>query len=457
MTDLVRHLRATIRGRVLAPADAEYDSARVGFVTGLDTRPAAIVQVADATDVAAALSVARDESLPLAVRGGGHSPAGHGMVEGGVVVDLRAMRGLEIDATARTAWADGGLTAGEYTKVAAAHGLATGFGDTGTVGIGGITLAGGVGFLHRAQGLTIDNLLAAEVVTATGDRIHTDEETHPDLFWALRGGGGNFGVVTRFRYRLHEVGTVTSGQLIVPATAARIAAFLAAALESEDAFSGLIVVAPAPPMPMIPAEHHGRMMIMAHFVHSGPLGEGERAFARLRAIAPPVVDHVEAIPYPRIYEAEGGPPNPTFLATRSTFLDHMDDTLAQAILDALAASTAQVRMAQFRVLGGAVARVPVEATAFAHRHRGLLAVAGAMYTDAGEAAPHQAWVTELAAALGQGEPGAYTGFLSSDDAAHTRAAYPGATGRRLAVIKARWDPHNLFRRNVNVVPERERV
>lgn len=449
--ELIQHLRTAVRGRVIGPGDSEYDEARAVFLTGIDSRPMAIVRVADAADVVRVLEVARETGLPLAVRGGGHSLAGHGVVEGGIVLDLAAMRRLEIDAAERTAWAEAGLTAGEYTKAAAEHGLATGFGDTSTVGIGGITLAGGVGFLHRAQGLAIDNLLAAEVVTADGERVLADAESHPDLFWALRGGGGNFGVVTRFRFRLHEVGTVTSGFLVVPATAARIAAFVAAAQEADDALSGMLAVAPAPPMPMIAAEHHGRPIIMAHLVHSGSPEEGERAFARLRAIGTPLVDQVNTMPYPRVYE-EGKPPSAAHMAVRSTYLDQVDTTLAEAVLDVLFASPAQMRTAQFRVLGGAVARVPRDATAFAHRDRGLLASAAAIYSDVGEASAQEAWADDLVGVLRQGEAGAYVGFLSGDGEAYAREAYPGTTGERLAIVKARYDPANLFRRNVNVLP-----
>jgi FAD/FMN-containing dehydrogenase len=187
---------------VIAPEDPRYDEARTVFSGAIDRRPAAIVRVADAGDVAHVIAHARETGAELAVRSGGHSGAGHGVSEGGIVLDLAQMRALEIDADSRTAWAETGLTAGEYTTAAAAHGLATGFGDTGSVGIGGITLSGGVGYLVRKHGLTIDSLLATELVTADGELLRVDEQTHPELFWAIRGGGGNFGVATRFRYRL---------------------------------------------------------------------------------------------------------------------------------------------------------------------------------------------------------------------------------------------------------------
>src|SRR5918999_4155270 len=207
----IPELRAVLNGRVISSEDAAYDTVRAVFYGARSHCPALIVRVADATDVSHVVSLARDRGLELAVRSGGHSLAGHSTTDGGIVLDLSEMKALQIDTERRTAWAETGLTAGEYTAVAGAHGLATGFGDTGSVGIGGITLGGGVGYFVRKYGLTIDDLLAADVLTADGRLLRVDAETHPDLFWAIRGGGGNFGVATRFRFRLHEVDTIVGG------------------------------------------------------------------------------------------------------------------------------------------------------------------------------------------------------------------------------------------------------
>src|SRR6266508_4527832 len=215
----VPQLRKDFNGRVIAPGDPDYDRARTTFYGGIDRHPAVIIRVKDADEVAGVISLARETGLPLAVRSGGHSVVGHCVTEGGIVLDLSDMRDLQIDVEGRTAWAEAGLTAGEYATAANAHGLATGFGDTGSVGIGGLTLGGGVGYLVRKYGLTIDDLLAAEIVTADGQLLRVDAESHPDLFWAIRGGGGNFGVVTRFRFRLHPVSAVVGGMLMLAATA----------------------------------------------------------------------------------------------------------------------------------------------------------------------------------------------------------------------------------------------
>ena len=204
---------------MLEPGDAGYDEARAVFLGGTDPRPAAIARVANAADVARVVTFARQTGRPLAVRGGGHSNAGHGSIDGGLVLDMRDLTGIDIDVEGRTAWAETGLDASAVTTALGAHGLVLGFGDTGSVGIGGITLGGGVGFLVRAYGLTIDNLLAADVVTADGQLLRVDAQQHPDLFWAIRGGGGNFGVVTRLQFRLHELPQVVGGMLILPASA----------------------------------------------------------------------------------------------------------------------------------------------------------------------------------------------------------------------------------------------
>jgi FAD/FMN-containing dehydrogenase len=230
-------LRDTLNGRVITPGDPDYDQARTVFVGGIDRHPAVIIKAADANDVARVVSLARETGLKLAVRSGGHSTAGHSVCEGGIVLDLSAMNALDIDVDHHTAWAQTGLTAGQYTTAADAYGLTTGFGDTGSVGLGGITLGGGIGYLVRKHGLSIDDLLAAELVSADGRLLRTDPETHPELFWAIRGGGGNFGVATRFQFRLHPVDHAVGGMLLLPATPEVIAAFVAEAETAPEELS----------------------------------------------------------------------------------------------------------------------------------------------------------------------------------------------------------------------------
>src|SRR6266545_3294294 len=287
MSELFEELRAVLSGRVITPEDAEYDDARRVFSGEFDRRPAAIARVADEADVARVVGFARETGLELAVRSGGHSGAGHCTTDGGIVLDLRDMKALDVDVEGQTALAQAGLTAIEYSTAAGAHGLATGFGDTGSVGIGGITLGGGVGYLVRKYGMTIDDLLAADVVTADGELLRADEDRHPDLFWAIRGGGGNFGVATRFRFRLHELDSVVGGMLMLPASAEVVAEFIALAEAAPEELSTIANVMPAPPMPFVPEEHHGKLVVLAFMCYAGETGAGERALAPFRALATP--------------------------------------------------------------------------------------------------------------------------------------------------------------------------
>jgi FAD/FMN-containing dehydrogenase len=444
-------LRAVLNGRVIAPGDAGYDEARTVFLGGIDRRPAVIVRVADAADVSRVVSLARETGLELAIRSGGHSGAGHSVSDGGIVLDLSNMRALQINVEGRTAWAETGLTAGEYTTAADAYGLATGFGDTGSVGIGGITLGGGIGYLVRKYGLTIDDLLAAEVVTADGQLLRVDAETHPDLFWAIRGGGGNFGVATRFQFRLHAVDTIMGGMLILPATPDVIASFIAEAEAAPDELSTIANVMTAPPMPFLPAEYHGKPVVMAMLVYAGEAGAGERVIAPFRSLATPITDMVRPMRYPEIYPPDDASYHPV-AATRTMFVDAIDRSVAETILDHIQASTGSMAVAQLRVLGGAMARVPADATAFAHRGSRIMVNVATLYERPGEKATHEAWVTDFAAALRQGDGGVYVNFLGDEGEARIRVAYPGSTWDRLAAIKGRYDPTNLFRLNQNIPP-----
>jgi FAD/FMN-containing dehydrogenase len=448
LTARLRRLRDAVDGRVITPDDATYDATRTVF-GGNGRRPAAIVRVANAKDVARVIELARDTGAELAVR-----MAGHSTTDGGIVLDLRDLKAMEIEAGGRSAWAEAGLTTGEYTNLAAEHGLATGFGDTGSVGIGGITLGGGVGFLVRKHGLTIDHLLAADVVTADGRLLGVDAETHPELFWAIRGGGGNFGVATRLRFRLHTLRRVVGGMLLLPATPRLITSLVALAEAAPEELSVIANIAPAPLMPLVPAEHHGRPVVMALMVHAGRVEDGEHAIAPFRALARPIADTIRPIRYPEMFEpAEQG--HDVAMAVRSLLVDAVDLDAAEAIVESLEACTAPMPAVQIRVLGGAMARVPDEATAFAHRRRRVMVNVAAMYQHPEEAEIHQRWATELAATLQRGEPGAYVNFMGQEGTAGVRQAYPGPTWDRLASIKRRYDPTNLFRLNQNIPPADE--
>jgi hypothetical protein len=447
----IDQVRSDITGQVIGPDDTGYDDARQVFVGSIDRRPAVIVRVADAADVARVVALAQETQLPLLVRGGGHSNAGHGVVDDGIVLDLGAMKALDIDAKARTAWAEAGLTAAEYTTATGAHGLATGFGDTGSVGIGGLTLGGGVGFLVRKHGLTIDNLLAADVVTADGELRHVDEQHDPDLFWAIRGGGGNFGVATRFHYRLNEVATVVGGMLILPATPDVIAGFIAEAAAAPEELSTIANVMPCPPLPFVPEDQHGKLVVFGILVYAGQIDAGQAVLGRFRKLAPPVADMTRPMPYPEIYPPDDPNYRPVS-AVRTMFLDAVDRDVAETIVEHLDASDAPMRVAQLRVLGGAMARVPADATAFAHRSSRIMANLAAVCAVPDQKARHEAWVSTFADAVRQGDHGAYVNFLGDEGQSRIHEAYPDATWERLAEVKSRYDPTNVFRSNQNIPP-----
>jgi FAD/FMN-containing dehydrogenase len=453
-------LRDRIDGRVIGPDDGDYDAIRQVMPGHIDRRPAVIVRVKHVEDVRRVIETARETGLELAVRSGGHSAAGHGTTDGGIVLDLRDMKALDIDKQAMTAWAEAGLTAAEVTQATSEQGVAIGFGDTGSVGIGGITTGGGVGYLGRLHGLTIDNLLAAEVVTADGEIRHADADTNPDLFWAIRGGGGNFGVATRFLYRLVDLPGIVGGMLFLPATAETVQRFIELADEAPDELSTIANVMPCPPMPMVDVAWHGELVIFGLLCFAGDAADGEEALrpfrdlAKLGGLDAPIADLVQPMTLAGMYGPEGEDADyrPTAVA-KTMFLDRVDRETAKTIMARLEAlPEAPMRVAQLRVLGGAIARVPVDATAYAHRNSRIMVNLAAFYENEEERVAREAWLDEFASAIRQSDQGAYVNFVGDEGEARVHAAYPGATWDRLAEIKRRYDPTNLFRLNQNIPP-----
>ncbi|MCI0686346.1 MAG: FAD-binding oxidoreductase, partial [Sporichthyaceae bacterium] len=394
---MIDQLRKAVNGAVITPEDPTYDKVRTVVPGDVDGHPAAIVRVTDSDDVARVVDIARYAGAELAVRSGGHSGPGHGTTDGGIVIDLRDLNRIEFDLDARTAWADGGVTAADYTNAAGEHGLATGFGDTGSVGVSGLTLGGGIGFLVRKFGLTIDSLLAAEIVTADGERRTVDADHEPDLFWAIRGGGGNFGVVTRLRFQLHDVPQIVGGMMILPATAETVEGFIAEAERAPDELSTIANVMPCPPMPFAPESVHGKLVIFGMLTYAGDVEAGQQVLDRFRGLATPIADMTQAMPYSGMYfpEEEYHP----LAVAKTMFIDRVDGPTASVIMDRLERSDAAMRVAQLRVLGGAMARVPDDATAFAHRSSRIMANVAAFYEGPDDRAVRQEWVEELSAAL----------------------------------------------------------
>lgn len=451
----VRELADRVTGAVLAPDHPDFDDTRHVFVRHLDSTPAVIVRPTDAADVAAAVEFARQHDLELAVRSGGHSGAGHGSVDGGLVIDVRDLDTIDVDPATDTVWVGSGATAGSVTEALAEHGLVVGFGDTGSVGVGGITLGGGQGFLSRAHGLTVDNLLAVEVVTADGRTVTASDDEHADLFWALRGGGGNFGVATRFRFRAHRLSRVYGGMLMLPATADVVAGAVRLGLEAPDELTVIVNVMPAPPMPFIPAEAHGSVVVMVLATYAGLAADAEPVLAPFRELATPLADFLQEMPYSGMFQPEDPDYHPVAVA-RNGFADAFDRDDAQLVLDTIRARAAgpdvQMAVTQLRPLGGAVARVADDATAYAHRQRALMFNVAAIVGDVAALDGQVAWLEAFAAALRDGTAGAYAGFIQVESPDRVHDVYPAQTYARLAQVKCAWDPDNLFHRNINVAP-----
>jgi FAD/FMN-containing dehydrogenase len=445
-------LRSQLDGELITPNDSSYDEARHVFFKGIDRRPLAVARVAGAADVARVVTAARETGLDLAVRSGGHNRAGHGTSEGGLVIDLSAMNAVEIDHDGESAWVETGATAAQYTNATAERGRVTGFGDTGSVGVGGITLAGGIGFLVRRNGMTIDDLLAAEVVTSDGEVVEASEVSEPDLFWAIRGGESNFGIATRFRFRLHEISEIVGGMMILPGTPETINGFLEAADSAPEELSTIANVTLAPPMPFVPEEAHGKPVIMGLFAYTGPVDQGDSVIAPFRALAEPFVDMVRPMRYPELYE--GPEAEAAFMTGTNFFADSLGP--AEAILEQLPQSTAPMKAVQLRVLGGAMARTANDATAFGHRDRPLFVNVVSMYVDAADEQAHAAWTKGLAESLGKKDgAGGYVAFMGEEDEETIRAAYPNGAWERLRELKRRYDPDNLFHLNHNIPPAPE--
>ncbi|PRZ04417.1 FAD/FMN-containing dehydrogenase [Isoptericola sp. CG 20/1183] len=449
-------LRAALDGTatVLTPGADAFEAAHQIRLGGVDAVPVAVVRPTDTTGVARTVRLAAEHGLELAVRSGGHSALGRGRQHGALVLDVRGLDTIRIDRGAGTATAGGGITAGAYTAATAEHGLVTPFGDTGTVGVAGITLGGGVGFLSRRLGMTIDSLRAAQVVTADGKVRLASPDSYPDLFWGIRGGGGNLGVVTELTFDVHELGTVVGGPLILPGTPASVAGAVSLLRAAPRELAAIVMVMVAPPMPFLPAEVHGRLITMVNLCWSGDVDEAEAAVAPLRALGDQeggvLADLVAPGPYPGLLVGPEGPP--LAMRYRSFFADDLDEASAAELLAALESSTATMRAVQLRVLGGAVADVPADATAFVHRDAAITGVVAAAEGTSAAVAEHAGWATALADRLRAGRPGAYVNFVPDGDPALLADAYPGATGRRLAALKGTYDPHNLFRGNLNVEP-----
>jgi FAD/FMN-containing dehydrogenase len=452
----LEQLRDAVRGAVIAPDHHEYDQARAVWNGHIDRRPAAVVRCSGVADVMVAVRCAAEWDLPLAVRGGGHSFGGFGTCDGGIVVDLAAMNGVRVNPQERRAMVQGGATWGDFDHEAAAFHLATTGGLISTTGVGGLTLGGGIGWLMRKHGMACDNVTAADVVTAPGELVHTSAEEHSELFWALRGGGGNFGVVTAFDFELHPVSQVVGGALLFPGDRAGdvLAAYAEAARDEPDELCSLLEVATAPDIEDVHPAHRGRPVIAFCFCHSGSRGDGRAVADRWRQVAPVVADFVDEMPYPilqTIFDSDY--PHGTWAYMRSHYLTDLTAPAIAALVEAAGDRPLGRSIIDIHHLGGAAARVPAAATAFDHREAGFAVLFGAVSGGANGFDDQTAWGRCHWEALApHATGGAYGNFVADRDQAAVHAAWSDTTLGRLAAVKRQYDPQNLFRLNHNVEP-----
>jgi FAD/FMN-containing dehydrogenase len=446
------------RGRLINAGHADYDSARAVWNGAIDRRPRLIARCVGTPDVVAAVRFARDHDLEIAIRGGGHNVAGTAVCDDGIVIDLSAMRAVRVEPANRRAWVQGGALWGDVDHETQAHGLATTGGIVSHTGVAGLTLGGGVGWLMRKHGLTVDNLLAAEVVTADGKRLHASEDEHPELFWALRGGGGNFGVVTSFEFRLHSVGpAVLAGPILWDAAdVGEVLRFYRDfAREAPDELGTVVRFGAVPPLPIMPEHLHGRPVVIVGTCYAGPIEDGEEALRPLRAFRKPLFDLVGPAPYVGFQSAlDSTVAHGWNYYWKSTHLPELRDDLIDVVAEhAFSCSSTRSYVAMFH-LKGAVGRVAEGATAFGNRQASHAITLDAVWRpgeDFGER--DTAWTRKFFAALGRFRDGVYVNFLGGDeDPDRVREAYGDSVYARLADVKTTYDPDNVFHHNQNIRP-----
>ncbi|MDQ6722615.1 MAG: FAD-binding oxidoreductase [Candidatus Dormibacteraeota bacterium] len=447
-------LKEQVRGEVIAPENEGYEQARKVHNAMIDRRPIVVVRPANAGDVIAAVNFAREGRLDLAVRGGGHSVPGLGTCDG-VVIDMSSMRAVRVNPEKRTARAEGGATWGDFNAATHAFGLATTGGIISTTGVGGLTLGGGIGYLARGYGLSCDNLVSADVVTADGKFVVASEKANDDLFWAIRGGGGNFGVVTSFEFRVHPVKDIYGGPIFYELKYAKdllqfYREFIASAPEQMGGFPAYQI---APPLPFIPEQRHGDTFALFVACWAGPVEEGERALKPLHDVAPVFAEHVGPMPYPALNSAFDGlyPPGLQHY-WKANFVKELTDDAISAHLEHGAKVPALTSTMHIYPINGAVHRVASDETAFAYRDANFATVIAGMWPDPTHNTANIKWVRDYYDATApHSEEGGYINFMAEDDQSRIKANYKG-NYKRLVDVKKKYDPDNLFHVNQNIKP-----
>jgi FAD/FMN-containing dehydrogenase len=452
----VNTLDRVFSGELIWPGHPSYDDARAVWNGMIDRRPVLIARCAHEGDVVEALRFAQQTGLRLAVRGGGHNVAGNAVCDDGLVIDLSGMKAIQVDAAGRTARAQPGVVLGEFDRATQEFGLATPTGNVSKTGLAGLTLGGGLGWIARKHGPTCDNLLSAEVVTAGGARLTACADENPDLLWALRGGGGNFGVVTSFEYRLHPVGPeVIAGGVVhsfadAPEVFRFFADFVATAPDELSVTASTFRAAPGFP---VPAELVGELVTVLAICYAGDLAEGERILKPLRSFGRPLADLVATMPYTALQSgSDASYPNGQRNYWKSHYVDHLnDDVIAQVIEHAQRMRSPQSSF-YFQHLGGAISRAGPETAAFGHRGAGFDFTILTIWTDPAEDAAQMAWARDFFTAMEPHSTGVYVNNLGSEGADRVKAAYAPETYRRLVELKNTYDPDNTFRVNQNLAP-----
>lgn len=453
-------LGQTLRGNLCLAQEAGYDEARTIWNAMIDRHPGAVVRCRGTADIIRAVRFAREHGLLLAVRGGGHNIAGNAVCEGGLLIDLSPMRSVRIDPVRRTARLEPGATLGEFDKEAQAFGLATPLGINSTTGVAGLTLGGGFGWLSRKYELTADNLISADVVTAEGELVQASATENSDLFWALRGGGGNFGVVSSFEFRLHPVGPmVLSGLIVHPFTRAKelLTGYRQVASEAPDELTVWVVLRQAPPLPFLPAEVHGKEVLVFAVCYIGDEADGKRALDPLRALGNPIADVIGMQPFAAWQTAFDPLLTP---GAYNYWKSHNFLELSDGLLDSLVRYAAKLPTAECEIfigqLGGATSRVALDATAFPHRNANFVMNVHTRWREPADERRSIEWARQLfAEAAPHATGGVYVNFMPEDEIDRVSSAY-GANYARLAALKAKYDPGNLFRLNQNVQPSAQR-
>jgi len=452
-------LRGRLQGALCLPGEPGYEEARTVWNAMIDRYPAAVVRALGENDVRLAVDAARELEVAISIRGGGHNIAGDAVCDGGLMLDMSLMKGVHIEPETRTARVEPGATLADFDRAAQAFGLATPLGVNSTTGVAGLTLGGGFGWVSRKHGLTADNLLSADVVLASGGLVRASADQNPDLYWAIRGGGGNFGVITSFGYRLHPIGPeVLAGLVVHPASDARavLRGYRNLVSNAPDELTCWVVMRKAPPLPFLPPAIHGKEVLILAMCYAGDPEQGQRALAPLRSLGQPIADAVGPLPYVAWQQAFDPLLTP---GRRNYWKSHNLLELADGAIDVLLAHLDRMPSPECELfvahLGGAVNRIAPGATAYPHRDIQFVINVHTRWGDVSQDQKCIAWARGLFDQLApHATGGVYVNFMPEDEAQRvSRGAY-GGNHQRLAQLKARYDPTNLFRRNRNIAPKR---